>query len=187
MKRIPNILSFSRILLALSLIFIATLHKPLLFVCVYSVTALTDMLDGLLARRYHWESKLGAKLDGFADMVLVLSMLVVILLVLKFRFKPCVIICVAAMVLVRAINLLLTKLKFKQWGSMHSFLLRYGSIPLFLLPPVLVWTGNTQNALVLFALIVSLISVIDETLILIVLKEYDMNTQSVWHARKQNK
>jgi phosphatidylglycerophosphate synthase len=69
MKRLPNILSFSRIPLSLLLIYIATLQKPILFVCVYAVTALTDMFDGLLARKFHWESDFGTKLDGFSDII----------------------------------------------------------------------------------------------------------------------
>jgi phosphatidylglycerophosphate synthase len=186
MKHIPNILSFSRILLSLSLIYVATLRKPLLFVCLYAATALTDTFDGFLARRYHWESKLGSKIDGFADMTLVLSMLFIVFLVLKLHFKPYVVGCVVAMVLVRVVNLLFTKIKFKQWGTLHSFLLRYGSIPIFLLPPLLVWTGKANNVIVLFVLIISLASVLEEFLIIAVMKEYDMNTKSVWHARKQN-
>ena len=62
--------------------------------CVYAITALTDLLDGFLARKYHWESDLGAKLDGFADITLILSMLAIVFPVLKLRFKLYVIICV---------------------------------------------------------------------------------------------
>lgn len=37
------------------------------------VAALTDLLDGWLARRQHWRSPLGALLDPLADKVLVIS------------------------------------------------------------------------------------------------------------------
>jgi len=186
MKHIPNILSFARIPLSLFLIYLATLNKPLLFVCIYAVTALTDVLDGFLARKFRWESTFGSKLDGFADMVLVLSMLVVMLLVLKLRFKPYVIICVGTVILIRVVNLLFTKIKFKQWGTIHSFLIRYTSVPIFLLAPALVWTGSSLNVFAMIVFSANLLSFVEETLILALLEEYDMNTKSVWHAWKQN-
>ena len=184
MKHIPNTLSFARIPLSLLLIYIATLQRPVLFVCLYSVTALTDMLDGLLARKFGWHSDFGAKLDGFADIVLVLSMLVIVFFVLKLRFAPYVIAFVAAIALVKAVNLLFTRIKFKQWSTMHSFLVRYTAIPIYLIAPVFVWTGRVLNELVIIILIAILVSVLEETWILAVLKEYDMNTKSVWHAKR---
>ena len=187
MKRIPNTLSFARIPLSLLLIYIATLHRPVLFVSVYAVTALTDMFDGLLARKFRWESELGAKLDGFADITLVLSMLVIVFFVLELRFHLYVIICVAVIAIVRIINLLFTRIKFKQWGTMHSFLIRYTALPIYLIAPVFVWTGSALNSFVIFILVAILVSVLEETWILASLEEYDMNTKSVWHAKRKAK
>jgi phosphatidylglycerophosphate synthase len=143
------------------------------------------MFDGLLARKFHWESNFGAKLDGFADIALILSVLVVVLLVLKLRFKSYVLICVGGIALVRAVNLLFTRIKFKQWSTMHSFLIRYTAVPIYLIAPILVWTGNALNELVMTMLIAILVSVLEETWILALLKDYDMNTKSIWHAWKQ--
>jgi len=185
MKHIPNALSFARIPLSLLLIYIATLQRPVLFVCLYAITALTDMLDGLLARKFGWHSDFGAKLDGFADIVLVLSMLVIVFFVLKLRFAPYVIAFVAAIALVKAANLLFTRIKFKQWSTMHSILVRYTAIPIYLIAPVFVWTGRALNGLVVIILIAIFASVLEETWILAVLKEYDMNTKSVLHAKSK--
>lgn len=187
MKHIPNILSAIRIPLSLCLIYLATLHKPALFVCVYAFTALTDMFDGFLARRFHWESKLGSKIDGFADIVLVLSMLTIVFAVLRLRFALYVVVCVGVIALVRGANLVFTRIKFKQWGTMHTFLIRYTSVPIYLIAPVFVVTGEPLNALVMAILAAILASVVEETVILALMEEYNMDMKSAWHAMKARK
>lgn len=74
MRHIPNILTFLRLaLLPFILIELAAGRRatglPLL---IFSGT--TDMIDGYLARRFHWESKLGAMLDPIADKLLLVSL-----------------------------------------------------------------------------------------------------------------
>ena len=71
MKRIPNILSASRIVLCLPLLLVdaMTVH----FWVLYVIAGLTDMLDGYLARRWGVESKFGARLDSLADFVFVIA------------------------------------------------------------------------------------------------------------------
>ena len=71
MKRIPNILSASRIALCLPLLLVDVMTVP--FWVLYAIGGTTDMLDGFLARRWGVESKFGARLDSLADFVFVLA------------------------------------------------------------------------------------------------------------------
>ena len=71
MKRIPNILSMSRIVLCLPLLLVDTMTVP--FWIFYLIAGLTDIFDGFLARRWGVESKFGARLDSLADFVFVLA------------------------------------------------------------------------------------------------------------------
>ena len=71
MKQIPNILSASRIALCLPLLLVVAMTIP--FWVLYVMAGLTDMLDGFLARRWGVESKFGARLDSWADLVFVLA------------------------------------------------------------------------------------------------------------------
>ena len=71
MKRIPNLLSMSRIVLCLPLLLVDAMTVP--FWTLYVTAGLTDMLDGFLARRWGVESKFGARLDSLADFVFVLA------------------------------------------------------------------------------------------------------------------
>ena len=70
MKRIPNLLSMSRIVLCLPLLLVDAMTMP--FWVLYLIAGITDMLDGFLARRWGVESKFGARLDSMADFVFVL-------------------------------------------------------------------------------------------------------------------
>ena len=70
MKRIPDLLSMSRIVLCLPLLIVDAMIIP--FWVIYLIAGLTDILDGFLARRWGVESKFGARLDSLADFVFVL-------------------------------------------------------------------------------------------------------------------
>jgi CDP-diacylglycerol--glycerol-3-phosphate 3-phosphatidyltransferase len=71
MKRIPDLLSVSRIALCLPLLLVDAM--TLSFWVLYLIAGLTDILDGYLARRWCVESKFGARLDSMADFVFVLA------------------------------------------------------------------------------------------------------------------
>ena len=61
----------SRIVLCLPLLMVDAMTVP--FWALYVTAGTTDMLDGILARRWGVESKFGARLDSLADFVFVLA------------------------------------------------------------------------------------------------------------------
>ncbi len=72
---IPNVLTMSRITVS-PVIFIILLYQPgrmmsFLSALVFSIAALTDFLDGYLARRLNMITRLGTFLDPLADKILV--------------------------------------------------------------------------------------------------------------------
>lgn len=70
-KDIPNILSISRIILSFVMVYlILSRQNIVIIVAVFGVAAITDFLDGFLARRYNWVSELGRKLDLVGDRLL---------------------------------------------------------------------------------------------------------------------
>lgn len=70
---VPNLLSAARVPLAVAFPFVAT--HPVGAVCVLAAAALTDILDGWLARRWNQATPTGALVDGLADKVLAASVL----------------------------------------------------------------------------------------------------------------
>ena len=81
--KIPNILTIGRIVLVP--IFILTFYLPgflgdLIPFIIFLLASFTDFLDGLLARLYKEESKLGELLDPIADKIIVATALVLLVM-----------------------------------------------------------------------------------------------------------
>lgn len=82
-KNIPNLLTMLRLVLATGFFVILAYYKfdydrymlLLPAIGLFIAAALTDFFDGLLARRWHVESKFGRIMDPFCDKVLVLGAL----------------------------------------------------------------------------------------------------------------
>ncbi len=67
---LPNLLTIARLLLAPFIFAAIVSGRHVLALTLFAVAALTDGLDGLLARRIHQITPLGAYLDPIADKVL---------------------------------------------------------------------------------------------------------------------
>ncbi len=68
LSNVPNILTMSRIILTFVVIYlIFTEAKLISVVIVFAIAAITDFLDGQLARKFKWESEFGRKADMIAD------------------------------------------------------------------------------------------------------------------------
>ena len=81
--KIPNILTIGRIILVP--IFVITFYIPgflgdLIPFFIFLLASFTDFLDGLLARLYKEESKLGELLDPIADKIIVATALVLLVM-----------------------------------------------------------------------------------------------------------
>ena len=83
LRNLPNILTVSRIFAVLIFVAMASVaHLDAMgdksYVCTMRIIAvvlallagLTDLLDGYLARKYHWISDFGALMDPLADKIL---------------------------------------------------------------------------------------------------------------------
>jgi len=78
---VPNLLTLTRILLIpVFVVLFATPdpHRSIIAAIVFVVAAVTDLLDGYLARRSGQVTKLGKLLDPIADKLLVLSALILL-------------------------------------------------------------------------------------------------------------
>jgi CDP-diacylglycerol--glycerol-3-phosphate 3-phosphatidyltransferase len=65
---LPNLLSSSRFLIAPLLLWLAWTDRPTAFLLLVGVSFLSDVADGLVARRLGQTSELGARLDAAGDM-----------------------------------------------------------------------------------------------------------------------
>lgn len=70
---IPNAITVVRLLMAAPLSWAILANEPRLSITLVVVAGLSDALDGLLARRFGWRSRLGGLLDPAADKVMLLA------------------------------------------------------------------------------------------------------------------
>ena len=72
-RHLPNLLSALRLLLALPVALAIGYRDYPTALVLAALAALSDALDGFLARRFRWQSRLGATLDPLADKLLLVG------------------------------------------------------------------------------------------------------------------
>ncbi len=76
MRHIPNLITLIRIFLIVP-IAVALVHGRLdTTLILFAIAALSDALDGFLARRFGWQSELGSILDPIADKLLLATVFI---------------------------------------------------------------------------------------------------------------
>ena len=73
LHHIPNALCVLRMLLAFPVAWLLVRGEYVQTLIVFGVAALTDGLDGFLAKRFNWTSELGKALDPLADKILLVT------------------------------------------------------------------------------------------------------------------
>lgn len=73
---IPNLICILRMLLVLPIVMALTTNRYALALGLILVAGVSDGLDGFLAKRFSWQSRLGGLLDPLADKLLLVSVFV---------------------------------------------------------------------------------------------------------------
>jgi len=72
-SQLPNLITIFRIALVPVLILLLKDQEYAMALVVFAVAGVSDGLDGFIAKRFHFESRLGSILDPLADKILLLS------------------------------------------------------------------------------------------------------------------
>lgn len=78
---LPNIITIMRIILIIPFAYYVMIEQYALALIIFLIAGLSDGLDGLLAKRFRWQSRFGSITDPLADKLLLLVAL--LLLVVK--------------------------------------------------------------------------------------------------------
>lgn len=73
-RHLPNALTLLRLLAALPIAALAAVGEARLALWLFAAAGISDALDGWLAKRNGWQSRLGGLLDPIADKTLVLAL-----------------------------------------------------------------------------------------------------------------
>ena len=140
-KYIANIITSSRIIFSLPLVFIPL--SSACFYVFYLFCGFTDMIDGTIARKTGAVSKLGAKLDTIADFVFMLVCSIKILPLIRIALWLRLWIIIIASI--KIFNIALIFIRKKKSISIHSLLNKITGFALFLLPLSLTFVETTYS------------------------------------------
>ncbi len=76
LRQIPNVITACRILLVPPIALALVHHQLLIAIALFGIAALSDLADGFLAKRFGWQSELGAVLDPAADKLLLATVFI---------------------------------------------------------------------------------------------------------------
>jgi cardiolipin synthase len=72
-RHLPNLITFFRLAMVFPFLYCALTEHYTLAFFIFAIASISDGLDGHLARRFDWQSKIGAFTDPLADKCLVIS------------------------------------------------------------------------------------------------------------------
>lgn len=73
LRDLPNLISLARVLMVLPVVILLATQQHTAALVLFAVAGASDALDGFLAKRFGWTSRLGAILDPLADKALLIS------------------------------------------------------------------------------------------------------------------
>jgi CDP-diacylglycerol--glycerol-3-phosphate 3-phosphatidyltransferase len=182
---IPNILSFYRLLAAPVIIgFALTQHRDL-FVVFLCVSLVTDILDGLIARTFSMQSKIGSRLDSIADDCTFVAAFVGIFQFEYESIRPHIIILyvfIAALILTTIIPII----KFKKTPAYHLYSFRIsGYILGFFIFYLFIVGFNVY--FYYMAIIIAILASLEVIAVTLVVKEPVTNVKGLyWVLRNRN-
>ena len=179
---IPNMLSLSRIVFLPLLYILVFLDYRNAFLVSFIVLMLTDLFDGLLARKLNQQTELGKQLDSFADLVFILSAAFFV-----YRMFPGVILpnmaLLIGLLVILAFSLMVSIIKFKKPVLMHTIILKMSAILVFFVVVLSFFTNTVL--LVMLTLISYIIGFIEQTLIHLIYGNVDPDTKSIFVLRRK--
>ena len=125
-----NALTGFRILMSAAILF-CPVFSPIFYV-LYLIAGLSDMADGIIARKTNSVSEFGSRFDSIADFVFVAVCLIKILPVMDIPIWLYV--WTAAIALIKIINMISGYIVQKRFVAVHSTMNKVTGVLLFMLP-----------------------------------------------------
>ena len=131
----PNILTSIRIVCAAALVVCPTFSK--VFYALYLLGGVSDVLDGVAARRLKKETEFGAKFDTIADVIF--TAVVILKVVLTIDIPLWLIVWIGGIAVIKCFNIVLGFVLHKRFVAEHTVLNKLCGVLLFLIPLCIGW------------------------------------------------
>jgi len=180
MKYVPNILSAARIALAGVLLLVKPLSVH--FFIIYLICGVTDIFDGIIARRFKATSALGSRLDSIGDVLLTLIVLYIILPIIQLPVW--LLMWILLIIVLRFVSVGIAIYRYRKPTLLHTIMNRAVAMALFLFPFSLLFLNTLTIPIILT--IVASIAAIEEVLIMALAPTLDPNVKSYRAAFPDN-
>jgi len=182
MRYLPNIITCVRIAGTIGLLFIEPMS--LAFYIVYTVSGLSDMLDGFVARKLNVSSAFGARLDSVADLLFYTVMLIRIFPVLWAILPYGIWIGVGIVLVIRIMAYITATVKYRQFAAQHTYMNKITGGSVFLVPYI-IKTPMYVGLCTLVVIIAGLAS-LEEWVMHIKMRAYDGTVKTIFSKKIHN-
>lgn len=186
MKKIPFLLIYSRIVIALVIIFLAWLkvdNYSFIITILILVGLLTDIFDGIIARKLNVSTEKLRIWDSNVDMFFWLSVIASIFY-LRFELVKPHILPISILLILELLAYLISFIKFKRTIATHSLLAKLWTLTLLLFLIELILNSTSYTFVLCFVL--GVISRVEIILIIATLKNWTTDVPSIFTVRKIN-
>lgn len=129
---VANAITMIRIIGTLLLVFTQPFSG--LFFVIYTISGISDVFDGYVARKTKTSSAFGAMLDSIADLVLYAVMVLKIFPALWSTLPVGIWYAVTIIVIIRIVSYFLVAIKYKRFASLHTKLNKVTGFAVFMIP-----------------------------------------------------
>lgn len=155
-NQIPNTITSLRLAAALGLIYAALANCQYSFLPLVITAGISDMLDGMVARKFKWCTEFGAHLDSVSDLLIYFSVIFFLLLRQPQAMAQCAW-CLGFGIFLQAIHVVYAVRKHHCFPAYHSSLSRLSAYIIYI-GIVAFWTFKLPSLLSILALTWSLCS-----------------------------
>lgn len=175
-RSIPNLITLSRILGTIILLFIPPLTS--LFFFLYTLCGISDAVDGWVARKTNTSSEFGAKIDSIADLFFYVLVIIKLIPILRILLPGWFWLIISFVVLVRLISYLTAAIRFHRFSSLHTKMNKITGASVFLLPYFLLLPFAKIYCFIVAA--VAFLSSVEDLILNIIRNEYHSNMKGLF-------
>ena len=141
-KYTANLISLTRIPFGIALLFFPALSAG--FFVFYTLGALSDVLDGFIARRTDTDSDIGSRIDSLTDVFFIAMMLIVLLPALDIPLWLWVWLFV--IIGIKVVNIICGYSMYGKFVPSHTMLNKIAGLLVFIFPFSLLWMDLVYSA-----------------------------------------
>lgn len=180
LKSVPDILSFVRLLLVPVVWTLAALGMSFWTGAALLAAGLTDVLDGVIARRWSIITPYGSRLDSIADTLMEISMAGAVLILRPDIFTGQALI-LSLWMAIEVSSILLGWIKFRRIANLHLYLTKAAGVAAYAFVIYTFLIGYSE-ALFYAAVTLLIISSLECLLLQLLARSVDEHMKSIYHA-----